>query len=60
MFKNGRTNDHEEKRSGQPFVVSDDLVQSVDQKFVKDDVSQFQKFCVNLPRFHTLFSMILS
>jgi transposase len=32
MFKNGRTNVHDEERSGQPSVVSDALVQSVDQK----------------------------
>jgi transposase len=32
MFKDGRTNVHDEERSGQPSVVSDDLVQSVDQK----------------------------
>jgi hypothetical protein len=31
MFKVGRTNVHNEKRSGPPSVVSDDLVQSVDQ-----------------------------
>jgi hypothetical protein len=31
MFKDGRTNVHDEKRSGPPSVVSDDLVQSVDQ-----------------------------
>jgi hypothetical protein len=28
----GRTNVHDERRSGRPSVVSDDLVQSVDQK----------------------------
>jgi hypothetical protein len=32
MFKNGRTNVHDEERSGRPSLVSDDLVQSVDQK----------------------------
>jgi hypothetical protein len=32
MFKDGRTNVHDEERSGQPSVVCDDLVQSVDQK----------------------------
>jgi hypothetical protein len=32
MFKDGRTNVHDEERSGRPSVVSDDLVQSVDQK----------------------------
>jgi hypothetical protein len=28
----GQTNVHDEEQSGHPFVVSDDLVQSVDQK----------------------------
>jgi hypothetical protein len=32
MFKDGQTNVHDEERSGQPSVVSDDLVQSTDQK----------------------------
>jgi hypothetical protein len=32
MFKDGQTNVHDEERSGQPSVVSDDLVQIVDQK----------------------------
>jgi hypothetical protein len=32
MFKAGRTNVHDEEQSGQPSVVSDDFVQSVDQK----------------------------
>jgi hypothetical protein len=32
MFKDGQTNVYDEERSGQPSVVSDDLVQSVDQK----------------------------
>jgi hypothetical protein len=32
MFKDGQTNIHDQERSGQPSVVKDDLVQSVDQK----------------------------
>jgi hypothetical protein len=32
MFKDGRTNVHDEERSVRTSVVSDDLVQSVDQK----------------------------
>jgi transposase len=31
-FKDWQTNVHDQERSGQPSVVSDDLVQSVDQK----------------------------
>jgi transposase len=32
MFKDGRINVHDEERSGRPSVVSDDLVQNVDQE----------------------------
>jgi hypothetical protein len=32
MFKDGRTDIHNEEPSARPSVVSDDLVQSVDQK----------------------------
>jgi hypothetical protein len=32
MFKDGRTNVHDEEQSGQPSVVSEDLVQSIGQK----------------------------
>jgi hypothetical protein len=32
MFKDGQTNVHNEEQSGRPSVVSDDLVQSVNQK----------------------------
>jgi hypothetical protein len=32
MFRDGWTNVHDEERSGRPSVVSDDLVQSVEQK----------------------------
>jgi transposase len=62
MFKAGRTNVHDEKRSGRPSVVSDDLVRSVDQtkKIVKDGASQFQKFHVNFHKFHAFFSTRLS
>jgi hypothetical protein len=45
---------------GKQPVVSDDLVQSVDQKFVKDGVSQFQNFLVNFYNFHALSSTRLS
>jgi hypothetical protein len=39
--------------------VSDDFVQNVDQKCVKDGTSQFQDFHVNFHKFHTVFSMRL-
>jgi hypothetical protein len=47
MFEDGRTDVHDEERSGRPTICSDDLVQSVEQKFVKDSASQFQKFHVS-------------
>jgi hypothetical protein len=56
MFKDGRTNIHDEERSGQPSVVSDDLVRSVDNEFVKDGASQFQNYCLNFHTFHAQFS----
>jgi hypothetical protein len=56
----GRTNVHDEERNGRPSVVSDDLVQSVDKKFAKDGVSQFQNFRVDFHKFHALFSTRLS
>jgi hypothetical protein len=37
MLKDWRTDIHDEERTGRSSVVIDDLVQSVDQKFVKDD-----------------------
>jgi hypothetical protein len=60
MIKDGRTNVHDVKRSGRPSVVSDDLVQSVDQKSVKDGVSQFQNFPVNFNEFHALLYEIIT
>jgi hypothetical protein len=56
MLTDGRTNVHGEERSGRPSVVSDDFVQSVDLKFVKDGALQFQNFCVNFHKFRVLFS----
>jgi hypothetical protein len=56
MFKDGRTNVHVEERSGLSSVMSDDLIESIDQKFVKDSTSQFQNFRVNFHKFHALFS----
>jgi hypothetical protein len=48
MFKDGRTNVHDEERSCRPSVVSDDL-QSVDQKIAE--------LSCRFPHFHALFSM---
>jgi hypothetical protein len=39
-----------------PSVVSDDLVQSGDQKICEDSTSQFQNFHASFHKFHALFS----
>jgi hypothetical protein len=59
MFKDRWRNVHDEEGSGQPSV-GNDLVQSVDKKFVNDGASQFQTFHVNLRKFHALPSVRLS
>jgi hypothetical protein len=41
MFKDGRTNVHDEEQSGRPSVVSDDLVQSERWRFIISEI-----FCV--------------
>jgi hypothetical protein len=50
MFKDGRTNIHDEEWSGRSSIVSDY------NKFVKDGASQFQNFRVNFNKIHALFS----
>jgi hypothetical protein len=42
---------HDEEQSGWPFAVSDDLVQSVDQKVCERRTPQFQNYCVNFHNF---------
>jgi hypothetical protein len=60
MLKDGQANVHDEERSVRPAVMSDDLVQSVDEKFVKEEASQIQNFHVNFHKFCTLLSTRLS
>jgi hypothetical protein len=60
MFRDGQKNVHNEERSDQPSVVNDNLVQSVDEKFMKDSSSQFQNFHVNSRKFQPLPSTRLS
>jgi transposase len=60
MFKDGRTNVQDEERSGPPSVLSDDLVQSVDQKICERQRFTISKFCMNFHKFHAFFSARLS
>ena len=34
QFKNGRTNVHDEEKSGHPCIVTEDVVTKVDEKFL--------------------------
>jgi hypothetical protein len=54
VFKYGQTDVHDKEQSDWLSEVSD-LVQSVDQKFVKYGTSQFQNIHV-FPQISTLFS----
>jgi hypothetical protein len=57
MFKDGRTNVHDEERSGRPSVVNEVLFKVLTDKFVKVGTSQFH---VSFHKFHALSSMRLS
>jgi hypothetical protein len=48
------------KSGGLPSVVSDDDVQSIDQKICGSCTSQFQNFHVNFYKFYALFFTRLS
>jgi hypothetical protein len=58
MFKDGQTNGYDDEWSGWSSVVSDDIVQSVDQNFVEDGTSQFQNIHVNFHTFHALYETV--
>jgi hypothetical protein len=60
VFKDERANVRDEERSCRPTVVSDDLVQSVDQQICEKGLSQFQNVRVNFHKFHVIFSTRLS
>jgi transposase len=50
MFTDGRTNVKDEERSGRPSVVSDDPVQSVDQKICERRLFAISDFSRELPQ----------
>jgi hypothetical protein len=45
---------------GRPSVVSDDLIQSVEQKICENGTSQFENYRVNFHKFYAPFSTRLS
>jgi transposase len=60
MFKDGRTNVHNEERNGRPSAVSDNFIQSFDQKNCERRHFTIQKFRVNFHKFHAFSSTRLS
>jgi transposase len=56
MFKDGQTDVHDEERSGRPSVVSDDLVQSVDQKICERRGLKISELSCEFPLFSTQLS----
>jgi hypothetical protein len=63
MFKDGRTNVHDEERSGRPSVCSEWWSCSMDRtkNFVATDGAlQFQNLHVNFHKFHTLLCEIIT
>jgi hypothetical protein len=60
MFRDGRTDVHDEERSGWPSVVSDDLIQSVDQKICERRLFTFSELSCEFSQISQLFSTKLS
>jgi hypothetical protein len=61
LFKAGRTNVHDEELSGLPSVVSDDLVQSVDQKICERRRFKISKLSCEFPQVsHTLLHVVIT
>jgi transposase len=61
MFKDGRTNVHNEERSGRPAVVSDDLVQNVDQNICERSRFTISELSYELPQIsHALLYEIIT
>jgi hypothetical protein len=55
MFKDGGTDIHDEERSGRPFIVSDDLVQSVGQKICERQCITISELSCEFPQIsHTV------
>jgi hypothetical protein len=50
MFKDERTDVHNEEQSGQPSIVSDDLVRSVDQKICERWCFTISELSCEFPR----------
>ncbi|GBN93094.1 hypothetical protein AVEN_52223-1 [Araneus ventricosus] len=50
QFNDGRTNVHDEARSGRPFVVNDDLVAKVNKKIRENNRFTIKMLCDEFPK----------
>ena len=50
MFKNGRTNVHNEERSGRPTIVTDELVVKINEKIHENCRFTITEFSLEFPR----------
>jgi len=50
MFKNGRTNIHDEERSGRPTIVNDELVAKINEKFHEKRRFTIKEFSLEFPQ----------
>jgi hypothetical protein len=57
MFKDGQRNVNDEEQSGWPSAVSDDLVQSIDQKICERRTPTISELMCEFPQFYALLSM---
>jgi len=49
MFKNGRTNVHNEERSGRPTILTDDLVVKINEKIRENRRFTITEFSLEFP-----------
>ena len=52
MFKNGRTNVHDEEQSGLPTTVTDELVAKINEKIHENRCFTITEFSMGFLNFH--------
>jgi len=50
MFKNGRTNVHDEERSGRPTIATDELVAKINEKIHENRRFTIMEFSLEFPQ----------
>ena len=59
ILKNGRTNVHDEERSGRPTIVTDELVAKINEKIHENRRSQLRSSRLSFLKFHEVSCMRL-